>query len=50
MARHLRVEFPGAIDHATGRMIGDSRPELSRLFVDDADRERLLDRLEDRNG
>ena len=32
MARHLRVEFSGAICHVTCRMIGDSRLERSRLF------------------
>jgi hypothetical protein len=48
MARQLRVEFPGAICHVTCRMIGDGRIERSPLFVDDKDRERLLDRLQDR--
>jgi len=32
MARHLRVEFPGAIYHVTCRMIGDRRLERSQLF------------------
>jgi putative transposase len=45
MARKLRIEFPGAIYHVTCRMLGDER---SRLFVDDADRERFLDRLSER--
>jgi len=48
MARHLRVEFPGAIYHVTCRMIGDGRLEHSRLFVDDRDRERFVDRLAER--
>lgn len=48
MARHLRVEFPGAIYHVACRMIGDSRLEHSRLFVDDKDRERFLERLGER--
>ncbi len=48
MARHLRIEFPGAIYHVTCRMIGDGRQDRSRLFIDDRDRERLLDRLADR--
>ena len=48
MARHLRVEFPRAIYHVTCRMIGDRRLEHSRLFVDDADRVRFLDRLAER--
>lgn len=48
MARLLRVEYPGAIYHVTCRMIGDRRFDRSRLFVDDNDRERLLDRLVDR--
>jgi putative transposase len=42
MARHLRVEFPGAIYHVTCRMLGDRR---SVLFRDDNDRDRLLERL-----
>lgn len=45
MARHLRVEYPGAIHHVTCRMLGDAR---SRLFMDDADRERFLERLGER--
>lgn len=48
MARHLRVEFPGAIYHVTCRMIGDSRLEQSRLFIDDKDRERFIACLADR--
>jgi hypothetical protein len=48
MARQLRVEFPGAIYHVTCRMLGDRRLDQSPLFVDDKDRERLVDRLRDR--
>ena len=48
MARHLRVEFPGAIYHVTCRMIGDGRLEESRLFSEDLERERFLDRLGER--
>ncbi|MBU4248404.1 MAG: transposase, partial [Verrucomicrobia bacterium] len=48
MARHLRVEFPGAIYHVTCRMIGDRWLDQSRLFVDDKDRERFVDCLADR--
>jgi len=48
MARQLRVEFPGAIYHVTCRMIGDHRLDRSRLFVDDRDRVRFVDRLADR--
>jgi len=48
MARHLRVEFPGAIYHVTCRMLGDWRTEKTFLFKDDADHERFLDRLADR--
>ena len=48
MARLLRVEYPGAIYHVTCRMIGDRRLDRSRLFVDEPDRERFLDRLADR--
>jgi putative transposase len=45
MARHVRVEYPGAIYHVTCRMLGDAR---SRLFKDDADYERYLLRLSER--
>ena len=48
MARHLRVEFHGAIYHVTCRMIGDRRVDRSRLFVDDRDRDRFVDRLAER--
>ena len=58
MARHLRVEFPGAIYHVTCRMIGESVPRAGLdgavwapeccLFRDDADRVRFLDRLAER--
>ena len=48
MARHLRVEFPGAIYHVTCRMIGDGRLENSRLFTEDAERVRFLERLGER--
>jgi REP element-mobilizing transposase RayT len=48
MARHLRVEFPGAIYHVTCRMLGDRRLEQSRLFIDDKDRERFVAGLADR--
>lgn len=48
MARNLRVEYPGAIYHVACRMIGDGRLEQSRLFVDDADRKRFVERLAER--
>jgi len=48
MARHLRVEFPGAIYHVTCRMIGGRRLEQSCLFIDDKDRERFIAVLADR--
>lgn len=58
MARQLRVEFKGAIYHATARMLGDapapgsfggtSWPLQNRLFRDDADRERFLECLAER--
>lgn len=48
MARHLRVEFPGAIYHVTCRMIGDGRLDRSQLFLDDRDRERFLGCLSER--
>ena len=40
MPRHLRVLYPGAIYHVTVR--GNGR---QAIFKDDADRERLLERL-----
>jgi putative transposase len=40
MARPLRIEFPGALDHVTSR--GDRREPI---FEDDEDRERFLGRL-----
>jgi putative transposase len=45
MARHLRVEYPGAIYHVTCRMIGDWKTERSLLFRDDPDRERFVEQL-----
>ncbi len=48
MARHLRVEYPGAIYHVACRMIGDGRLEESRLFVDDADRQQFINALSER--
>jgi hypothetical protein len=48
MARHLRVEFSGAIYHVACRKIGDWRLERSRLFTDDRDQERFLERLAER--
>ena len=48
MARHLRVEFPGAIYHVSVRMVGDWRTEKSKLFKDAADYERFLGRLAER--
>ena len=48
MARHLRVEYPGAIYHVTVRMLGSWEDERTLLFRDDNDRERLIDRLADR--
>lgn len=47
MARPLRVEFPGAIYHVTGRMVGSWRDERLRLFRDGRDYERFLERLGD---
>jgi putative transposase len=41
MARRLRIEYPGAIYHVTIRGV-----ERRRIFVDDADRRRFLERLE----
>ena len=40
MARPLRIEFEGAVYHVTSR--GNAR---ERIFLDDPDRERFLDRL-----
>ena len=47
MARHLRVEFPGAIYHVSCRMIGGQDLKQSRLFVDDQDRARFIECLSD---
>lgn len=46
MARLLRVHFPGAIYHVTGRMLGSWKREKNQLFRDDKDRERFMLRLE----
>jgi len=48
MSRYLRVEYAGAIYHVTMRMLGNWKTGQDRLFEDDADRERLLERLADR--
>ena len=48
MSRYLRVEYPGAIYHVTVRMLGDWKKSPAWLFEDDADRERLLERMADR--
>lgn len=42
MARPLRVHFPGAVYHVTGRMLGSWKEDKALLFRDDQDRERLL--------
>ena len=48
MARHLRVEFPGAIYHVSVRMVGDWQTEKTELFKDDQDRERFIYALGER--
>lgn len=58
MARQLRVEYPGAICHVPCRMVGDapssgnygvtSWPPEKRLFRDEADHGRFLERLAER--
>ena len=45
MARPLRISFPGAIYHVTGRMLGSWRDDRDALFRDNRDRERFLERL-----
>ena len=45
MARPLRIEFPGAIYHVTSRMLGSWRQAGDRLFCDERDHERFLERL-----
>lgn len=45
MARPLRIEYPGAIYHITCRMLGNAQ---SRLFVDQRDADRFIERLKDR--
>ena len=42
MARHLRIEFPGAVSHVTGQ-----RRERKAIFRDDQDRKMHLDTLAD---
>ena len=42
MSRPLRIEFPGAIYHLMSR--GNARQDI---VLDDGDRQRLLDRLEE---
>ena len=48
MARHLRVEYAGAIYHVTVRMLGGRTGDSRLLFRDDNDRRRLLSRLAER--
>ncbi len=48
MARHLRLEFAGAIYHVTVRMIGGVGISSTGLFRDDRDRERFLTQLSER--
>jgi REP element-mobilizing transposase RayT len=48
MARPLRIEFPGAIYHVTSRMVGSWRERGDRLFRDERDYQRFVDRLEER--
>jgi putative transposase len=48
MARHLRVEFDGALYHVAIRMLGNWKREGNLLFEDDADRERFVSRLAER--
>ena len=45
MARPLRISYPGAIYHVTGRMLGSWRDNRDRLLRNDQDRERFLERL-----
>jgi REP-associated tyrosine transposase len=47
MARPLRLDFPGAIHHVTGRRLGSWQDGRERLFRDDRDDRRFLDRLEE---
>ncbi len=46
MARPLRIEFPGAICHATSRMVGSWWNGLERLFRDARDFGLFVERLE----
>jgi REP element-mobilizing transposase RayT len=46
MARPVRIEFAGAIYHVSSRMIGSWRDRRERLFRDDRDCQRFLQRLE----
>ena len=44
----MRLEFPGAIHHVTGRKLGNWKRESNRLFEDDRDRFRFLDKLSEK--
>ena len=44
MGRQLRVEYPGAVYHITGR--GD---EKRAIFIEDEDRVKLLGKLKEQN-
>jgi REP element-mobilizing transposase RayT len=48
MARPTRIEYPGAIYHVSSRMIGNWRDGRERLFVDQREYLRFLERLEER--
>ncbi len=48
MAGPLRIEFPGAIDHVAGRMLGEWKKESNLLFGNDRDRTRFLECLAER--
>jgi len=45
MARSLRMEFPGAIHHVSSRMRGSWRQARDRLFRDERDTQRFVERL-----
>ncbi|MCS1410743.1 MAG: hypothetical protein M2R45_03938 [Verrucomicrobia subdivision 3 bacterium] len=46
MVRPLRIHYPGAICHITGRMLGGWQSQRDRLFRDNSDRWRFLACLE----
>jgi hypothetical protein len=45
MARPWRIDYSGAIEHVSGRMLGRRRGSRERLFPDERDDRRFMERL-----